>query len=94
MADLGAKRTRADPLNPGKTMPVGKYRDGQGQVRTIDDDPEISKPRRESADASSKVDASLSGAKGAIKVREDELSKYASGGMVTHKVSKRMGKCC
>lgn len=89
MADLLVKRTRSDPLNAGKTMPVGKYRDGQGQVRTIDDDPEVSKPKRETKGP----DPSLEGAKGAIKTREAELQKYASGGMVSHK-SKHMGKCC
>lgn len=91
MADLTVKRTRQDPLNPGKTMPVGKYRDGQGQMRTVDDDPEISRPKRETV--ASRVDASVEGAKGAIKAKQDELQKYASGGMVHHK-AKKMGKCC
>lgn len=85
------KRTRQDPLNPGKTMAVGEYRDRQGQVRTIDNDPEISKPRRETT--APKLDATVEGAKGAIKAKHEELQKYASGGMVCHK-PKKMGKCC
>lgn len=89
MADLIVRRTRADPLNPDKTMPVGKYRDGQGQARTIDDDPEISKPRRETRAPA----PSLEGAKSAIKAKHEDLQKYASGGMVSHK-SNSMGKCC